>query len=87
VVRWNYPLFKVDGKADPTKLKKSGKAAEYSIDIAMKKLGLDHLSNEEWQKRIGCSRSKFYELKSELLSSGKVMHSDDLNVAIFTTAL
>jgi hypothetical protein len=78
VVKWDYPLMRRNDELDPRKLKqaKGGRKAIYTGERLLTLLGDDALSTQEWreraQEKMGMGRSKFFELKAELVEAGSV---------------
>jgi hypothetical protein len=86
VISWHYPLLTPDSALDPTALKRAGthpggRPTEYSEEdfLALLSKKDDQLSTGELQRYIcaemGCSRAKFYEIKTKLLAEGKIFQS------------
>jgi hypothetical protein len=80
VVRWEWPLFRCDEKLDPTRLKQAGgRPAKHTTETLLALLGRERLTTTEWKERAqgekGISKSRFYELLSELEMAGKVLKS------------
>jgi hypothetical protein len=80
VVKWQYPIFIVQDDLDPADLKKQpGRPSASNPDSAWKLLNGQTLSTSNWQHiaytELNISRSSFYRLRDQLLSSGKVIQS------------
>lgn len=79
VVRRQHPLMVIDGQLDPTKLKQvRGRTPKHQPDDLLKAL-VDGMTDKEWKAaaaECGIARATYYELKRELLKSGKVFHSE-----------
>lgn len=52
-VRWDYPVWSLDGALDPQKLKKAGRPVEVTADTVLAALGFELMSFKEWSAKAG----------------------------------
>jgi hypothetical protein len=77
VVRWDAPLMVPDGRLDPAKLRQvSGRPKRYSESDLLDVLIAKGMTSAEWEiaakGRSGIARSRFHELRRDLVASGRV---------------
>jgi hypothetical protein len=78
VARWDYPLMRRDDSLDPKQLKqaKGGPKTIYFADQLLGLLPVEGLTTAEWKKlaadETGMGRTKFFELRAELVEEGSV---------------
>ena len=80
VVRWDFPLMKVDSSLDPEDLKKcGGRKREHDANDLWQLLSTGPLTSTEWQRKadneLGISRRTFYALKRQLDTTGRILKS------------
>jgi hypothetical protein len=82
VIRWDYPLFKLDPALDPKDLHKPaarGKKAIYSVQDLVDVLGRNDLSTTEFKERcdieVGMKSTVFYELLKKAKDQGLIHKS------------
>jgi hypothetical protein len=72
VLRWDYPVWKLDHSLDPSRLKKtSGRKDEHPPGELLKVLR-DGMTNTEWRGACGWSESTFRTKRGALLAQGKI---------------
>jgi hypothetical protein len=80
VVQWDWPLFRHAENLDPTKLKQAGgRPPKHTPETLLECLGKQRLKASEWEKvakeEFGMSRTRFFELKTELETAKKIAKS------------
>ena len=80
VVQWDWPLFVRAESLDPTRLKQAGgRPAKHTAEDLLECLGIQRLRSGEWaelaREEFGITEGRFYELKKQLESEGKIFRS------------
>lgn len=78
VVKWEYPLMRVQDNVDPEDLKKpGGRPSEYDNEDLASILSDGSQDVKVWRKladeRFGISKSQFFRMRKSLVASGRVM--------------
>jgi hypothetical protein len=79
VVRWQHPLMVIDGKLDPTKLRKPfGRGPEHTPEDILKHFA-PGMKTGEWKdacEEEGIKERTFYRLRKELVKAGRIFRSE-----------
>ena len=78
VVRWDYPLFKVDDSLDPDKLEtRTSRETTFTAEQLLDNLGNRAFTSKEWMAASTCGQSTFYKLMKTLKDTDQVRKDDD----------
>ena len=72
VVRWDHPLWALDGGLDPAKLRKTGRTETNTADKALDALADQLLTFSQWMKAAGMSETTFRRKVNALLDAGRI---------------
>ncbi len=79
VMRWQHPIMERDGNLDPSKLKQAGGRPSQHTANDLLALVQKPVSGQELERLAldaGLGRSTYFNLRKELVASGRLTHSE-----------
>jgi hypothetical protein len=79
VVRWHFPVMERDGDLDPARLRQAGGRPAQHNENELLALVQKPVSGQEWERLAldaGIGRSTYFNLRRQLVASGKIVNTD-----------